>query len=434
MGLQVGKTLSRVNSIQPAQNDIWFICLWSRTILLQFFKAVLLRVPIVRYAADFVLTALILFFLTMALPYLLKKIKPSDICLYMLLILLFLCHYFFYPSNRADIFDIGVPFIFIVFPYYFVGLGFNYERMYPLLYGVSCVTIFAQFFYSVVLGETMDSTTSVYVGNMTASYNLLPHVCVLFLDTDKRKPIIKITAVILGSILIIAYGSRGPIVCLASFVLLYIIFFKKQKRSFRYLLLVLCAALIIWFSLDYILDFLNTVSSALGLSTRIFSKISSNQFFVSSDRDIIRTTLYGYIADKPMVGYGLCGDRVITGTYAHHLAIELWISFGVVLGSALLLAVFLIILKGVRYSDFGREKGFILLLFCCSVIKLFLSGSFLNENLLFLLLGICVGVMRKKACECDCFKQVFHCHNAVLYSQYIRTPFVRPKIRKGYHK
>ena len=124
MGLQVGKTLSRVNSIQPAQNDIWFIglfvCLWSRTILLQFFKAVLLRVPIVRYAADFVLTALILFFLTMALPYLLKKIKPSDICLYMLLILLFLCHYFFYPSNRADIFDIGVPFIFIVFPYYFV--------------------------------------------------------------------------------------------------------------------------------------------------------------------------------------------------------------------------------------------------------------------------------------------------------------------------
>ena len=131
----------------------------------------------------------------------------------------------------------------------------------------------------------------------------------------------------------------------------------------------------------------------LGLSIRIFDKLLSGEFAVSTGRDAIRETLLDAIARNPFLGYGLCSDRVLAGHYAHSLALELWVEFGVIFGTAILIALTVALWRGYRKAD-GEIKPLILLLTFSSFFKLFLSGSYLNERFLLLLLGLCVCSIR----------------------------------------
>ena len=62
----------------------------------------------------------------------------------------------------------------------------------------------------------------------------------------------------------------------------------------------------------------------LGLSVRIFDKLLSGTAANINSRDIIQAKLLDAIGVHLFDGYGLCGDRVIAGSYA----LILFLSFG----------------------------------------------------------------------------------------------------------
>lgn len=130
------------------------------------------------------------------------------------------------------------------------------------------------------------------------------------------------------------------------------------------------------------------------LSVRIFNKLISGEAMRSNDRGLIWSAMFNAIKEKPFIGNGLCADRVINGYYAHNIAIELWVDFGVIFGSIILAFVITIIITGYSKTDSEYEKGFIMSLFFSSFCMMFVSGSFLEEPLPMLLLGFCVGIAR----------------------------------------
>jgi hypothetical protein len=95
-------------------------------------------------------------------------------------------------------------------------------------------------------------------------------------------------------------------------------------------------------------------------------------------------------------GYGIAGDRAIVGAYAHNILIELWVSFGVIVGTALFIVpVFFTVLLLIKKSRYNTaEDSFILVLISSCYVKLFLSGTYLTESFLFLLIGVLISEYR----------------------------------------
>ena len=131
------------------------------------------------------------------------------------------------------------------------------------------------------------------------------------------------------------------------------------------------------------------------MSVRIISLLEAD-ILNSSGRDLILEDLLSAIAKRPLWGYGLAGDMGLIGHYAHNIIVEMWVSFGVIFGSLLFLMIIYILVRGYQKALNADTKKFILLLVCSSFLRLFLSGTFLNEELLFFLFGVCISQIRLK--------------------------------------
>ena len=88
---------------------------------------------------------------------------------------------------------------------------------------------------------------------------------------------------------------------------------------------------------------------------------------------------------------------MIIGIYAHNLLIELWVEFGLIIGTVLLLSLVITLWRAYINSNSEVEKGIIITMLCASFFKMFLSGSYIDEGPIFLLIGLCVGVIRKNS-------------------------------------
>lgn len=167
---------------------------------------------------------------------------------------------------------------------------------------------------------------------------------------------------------------------------------------------IITAGGVLFLFFDRLLILLYNISLKLGLSIRIFAKFFEGDFFVSSSRNRIIEVLFEKISEKPVLGYGIAGDRTLVGGYSHNLAVELWVSFGIIIGTILLGVLFFICIKALIKSRKNNVDNMaILLLICCGLINLFLSGSYLSAPYLFLLIGLCISVIRKSKNKTDAF-------------------------------
>lgn len=139
----------------------------------------------------------------------------------------------------------------------------------------------------------------------------------------------------------------------------------------------------------------------VGLSTRIFEKFLEDELIDyedSSGRDKIHELLWEYIVnDRGGIGYGLGSDRLMgrSGTeYAHNLVYEVWMDFGLYIGSFLLILFVLFIAKTFRKAYGNNEFNLFLILFIWSVGHLMLSGTYLEDFQVYFFIGYCVNILR----------------------------------------
>ena len=144
------------------------------------------------------------------------------------------------------------------------------------------------------------------------------------------------------------------------------------------------------------LDNLGYIYNQLGFSTRMIDKITSGDLFVSDSRNIILDRIKASISDRPFTGNGIFSDRVIVGTYTHNIFYEIWLDFGYIAGTAIMIFLATLFFKAYRRLQTNDGKMLFMALFCSSVIHLLFSGSYLTEPFFFLLIGLSVAVVANK--------------------------------------
>ena len=92
-------------------------------------------------------------------------------------------------------------------------------------------------------------------------------------------------------------------------------------------------------------------------------------------------------------GFGLFSCEHFTFHYPHDYILDFFYTFGYTIGGLLMLIVAYIICKAHLVSSKRIEKEFILLLTCATVLKMFFSSTFIQEEFYFALIGFCTSIL-----------------------------------------
>ena len=372
---------------------IWMI--WTQTILMQYVRAAVMRIPVIGSYPDAVMAVLYIVVIVLSLPEF--RLSAKDILFVLGFSAVFVLECLFQENPYFP------KFLITTLPLYFVGVALseyeNEEDVIYHLYILSAVTIIINFIYKVVFGTPMDAIVSQYQGDMDLAYNLLPHCCLVAFYARKKSNIFNIVLTIFGTFYLLMLGTRGAALILLINIAWNIVSGNNSKKTVARIVALFGAigAFLASPIYDAVILWMYKNAQKFGLSIRIFDKLLSGTQLGSSGRDHLTEQLLVSIREHSLLGTGLCSDRMIIGIYAHNLLIELWVEFGLIIGTVLLLALVITLWRGYINSSSKVEKGMIITMLCASFFKMFLSGSYIDEGPLFLLVGLCVGVIRKNS-------------------------------------
>ncbi len=187
--------------------------------------------------------------------------------------------------------------------------------------------------------------------NMSLSYYTLVPTLLMYSNFVYRKKIVYILFFVAGVFVVLFMGSRGPLVCILLFVLLFSL--KTLKLSVSNMLIL--AAVIgigIFIFVNYV-DIANFLYSWLlehNIESRTLHKLLIGEFFDDSDRRSIINEAMFVISQKPF-GIGFMGDL-----RTHNILVENLLWFGWLFGS--LINIFLIykVIRTVFIKMFKHNK------------------------------------------------------------------------------
>lgn len=387
----------QINKSMPFKLLIW--TLWISTILLQYVRAAIMRMPIIGGYPDTVIAVYFVVMIVLSVREI--RLRSVDIVFVLVVTLCFLLENLTRGHGNEYLEAYFPSFLLNTMPLYIVGIALTQhkdeEAIIDGMYTLSCITIVVNFIYKVVFGTPMDAVMSQYVGDMDLAYNLLPHCCLVAYYARKKTNWINVSLTVLGSFYLFMLGTRGAALILLINIAWNLVMGQTSRKTITRIIVLCCgvAAFLASSLYDSAILWMYKMAQRFGLSIRVFDKLLQGVQMGSSGRDVLQEKLLASIREHLFLGTGLCSDRLIAGTYAHNIAIEFWVDFGVFIGSVLLIAVVFIMCRGFFLSKDNNEKGLVMTLICAGFMKLLFSGSYLSHALFFLMLGVCVGVSRK---------------------------------------
>ena len=291
------------------------------------------------------------------------------------------------PESVMDIIGFSPKSLLIVVPYILIGIAVtDIEALAKMLHtgsriGVVCGAIS----YLIAISAGQD----IHYDDMANAYAICLVVCMLITNYQKND----IYFLILGAFSLILAGTRGPILCVILAVVLRVLLLEKAsaKRTLKILGGIVAG---IFLMSDYVIalvDMIEDVFEMIGVEElRITDYVRKGMIADSSGRDDYSQLVIENIWKNPIFGHGVGGDRVIIGrSYVHNILLELWASYGLLLGTAIFAWMLYWLVKGI-FSKNKALAGIVTALFCAAFVKLFLSSSYLFSKELFLLIGICI--------------------------------------------
>lgn len=319
-------------------------------------------------------------------PIVFRRSKATIVVTYLIAIFIIILHYLLFPDNQKAIISLIFPLFFMSIPGFIYSRSLNDIKAFKRMMKKSSFFIFfigLTIQLMVVIGNVSIGTYS-----MALSYYLL-FSAILFaddlIDTFRFQSLI---ALIVTIFIIIALGSRGPLLSLFMFVVLKLI--KQRKRltyqKFVFTLSIALFSILALLNLEKIFIFLYNLLLNYGINSRTLWIFINEEFYLSG-RDTIYHLLMEYIANKPLLGHGIGGDRVLIGGYAHNIFLEILINFGVIFGGIILLVLLITMIY--RLSSKSRMYYNILIIWISyGFIHLMVSSSYLTDIKFWILIGI----------------------------------------------
>ena len=192
-----------------------------------------------------------------------------------------------------------------------------------------------------VIGHTTTSEWSTY--SMTMSNVLLLSVLWQLNAYFDSKNKLALIAAIIGSVVIFIYGSRNPFLAIAFFVSIKILFNSKRKSSsgVAIKLFFVSFVLIVLSFFKEILSFVGGMLDSFGLSSRtLYYLINADTVDITTGRNEIHDKLWDIVLNDPFLGLGIAGDEVVIQELAHSMYLSIFVTYGMILGSLVILYLF----------------------------------------------------------------------------------------------
>lgn len=362
-------------------------------LLMNWVSAVSLKLPIISGISGIIVPCIYCYAIIKSSKFWLNNLKKHDVLLFVLMEAIALANVVVYLNN-SNYLDYFSDFVIVVIPCFLIGTKLKIEECEKYFYYISVLSIIIQSLYIMWYGAR-SSELSEGRETMDVAYRTLPYVLYVTWQALKNLKLINLAIAALGFFFLISLGSRGPLLCVLTFVFLYLLFVRLRLSVWSNIG-ISGLAIILYLQFDSLLNFTSQLVAQMGLSTRIFTLMENSALADDSGRQFIQQKLMAAMDISPIFGYGLAGDQSVAGAYAHNFALEVIVSFGWIIGVLLLLLITVTLIKSFLSTTNESEKGFWLVLLCCGVVKLFLSSTFLQESYLFLLLGYCSQMINKK--------------------------------------
>lgn len=371
------------------------ICLVWAAVLLAFLRGIVNHLPVISDHTESVIAAVVVITLLFALPALVNKFCLADYLFFIAWIVYYLSCYIFYPDNASYLDENAYLCLLCVFPYYFIGRIVDIDEMFNVFVLLSTACIFFNLFYFLVYAQEAKNMAEVAGNdNMYTAYRVLPHVSMLLWATLEKFRLWKAATLVLGILFLLSCGTRGPLVCLAFFGVIYFFFYMNFKGAAYIKIGIVTTFIIIIANLNTIILFLVKTFTGLQLSTRILEKFVMGDLGNDTYRSVLREKLYDVLdTGNHFFGLGAFGCQNYGVIYPHYLPLDFYCTYGYFWGGCLLLLLFALIVYALWVARGKKAQVFIVFLFSVSIIKLMFTGTFINEPYLFMLIGACAKIL-----------------------------------------
>ena len=323
------------------------------------------------------------------LPTVLKRKKVEFIVVYFVAIFILLIHYLLFQENQEYMIKLIFPLFFMCLPVFIYTLSIKNWSIFKKVMKKASLIIFLFGFLSGILIPLNNEFANDY--SMALSYYmLLPTI--LFLDELLDRFSLKALFITCFSLIIIlAFGSRGPILCSGVFIILKLIR-PVSKLNFHKVMIYICSFLVAIFTILYsekILLAIDDFLSKFNIDSRNIS-LFLNDYLHLSGRDRIYEKILSEIVQHPILGIGIAGDRrVADGNYAHNIILEVFLNFGVIIGLILVIAFIMWLLKLLFVKEMN-VYNMIIIWVSFGFVSLLVSGSYLIDVNFWTLLGLMI--------------------------------------------
>ena len=231
------------------------------------------------------------------------------------------------------------------------------------------------FWYGVGWGSNTDAQLSYSV---SFGYDVLLYALTYMYCAFKDKNWVDISSASICLLLMLAGGSRGPILFVGLFVALYIIkVLQHSRKKVLCFFLIIALAVILFFSYRYILGTIDLLVKKFGFNSRFITKLLAGEITDDSGRSRLWNIAIDMIRDNPF-GYGALGSRhvivpyIIAG-YPHSIILEILIDYGVIFGTIILLTLLIGSIKMLFHPQNNAWSGAFMVYFstaCCLFLSL----------------------------------------------------------------
>lgn len=241
---------------------------------------------------------------------------------------------------------------------------------------------------------------------MTFSYNVLILTMLAIINCFEKFSIVSLIIAITALVSIIAFGARGPLLCILISSLIYGKYKMSNisiKKQFAALSGIVMIGIVVINAKDRILEYLISINP----SSRTLRLLNNAELFDTSGRDTIYDYIVGKINENFIIPHGLYADRKILadqfGTvdysnYPHQFVLEIIYQFGGIIGIIILVALFVKVLQSIRCLSVIKNN--MLAAWYCAFLTgftcLFVSSSYLVNERAWLYFGIVFSVIKMR--------------------------------------
>lgn len=291
-------------------------------------------------------------------------------------------------------------FLFCCIPMIVAGGIIDFKKYHSFIYWMATAYIGFLFLYMVLSYTRISTVSSDYIDYLGFAYYAIPSLLIIIYKLFETRSKVALMFTGIGCMYLLICGTRGPMLCVFTYIV-YCMLKDLNRGNLRRKVIVLSiivVSFLVFINLKSIAEYLYPIFKRNGYSTR-FLLFFMREMNIGdlTGRDTISKTVINSINEKFVVGNGLMGDRKLFGNeklYSHNFVLEVFNSFGVPIGSVLLLGLFTLIGVALKKTKSSIYRNYIVIYVVASVEKLLISSTFMQETTLFLLIGICFAALR----------------------------------------